>query len=450
MQSTIFKRGNTFYLRVYVPKQFQGAPHLRTASGRPRKEIVRGLGGTRKRQEAEERRAAVFDQVYRFILGIPSPDDYAGTHDDVHDGEVYTFTHPELEAVAESIEKLHGLPKAKSWYNEAAGVVTFENAGDFYTAHRQNRDRSVKTRTIEKHAKHLDTFRRWYGGSHVRPRDITVSTANKFVDHLQREGYADNTVNDHVSSLSQVWKFLKAKHSAVDHDIWTGLTISSPQFTNDKRAMTPEETRVFAAALEDTDEAARDLLLLQLFTGARVDEPCNWRVSDVIWENGEAVGVWSTVGKKTIRAKMRRSSSSSSASDTSGKLWVPLASRATLIVNARAIGKPADAYVLDGYTPGNGSRSRSANILKKANRWLHVVFPDDPEITSHSMRKTHATAAENAGLSLDQVDRLQNRSTGTLSGDVYSAGLEKDRLSELQSRAAAVLDGWMSGKDGSR
>ncbi len=443
MKWNIFpRRGGGFAIRVYIPAELQHL-HL-TASGKPKAELVRGLK-TKDRKEAKAKAVALLPELTREVYQLPDPEEYRVKPttetltvyaDDpnakfgdplVQTGSIRVLNdrHPELDEKVEEIASVHGDKVARDFMKKALGKVTLQTAPEEYKRHCDQRA-ITDPRTREKRLRHQSDFVEWYADEDAKLSDIEFIDANSYIDHLYELGQAPKTIADKVSSLRNLWQWALPLQ-LVKANVWRDHKVSS-KAQQEKRAFTAEEIRKIRSHDRIAKEPKHiDLVTLLLFMGCRIEELCALRVDQVtLAENGSVSGVMVRDGKKGKGTKD----------------WFPVISKeARAILKRRIKSKNPDDRVFGELVPGaQGYSHNVAKTLRAATRKaLSLPATGAVDVDNHSFRRTHATAAENAGLMPHEIDRLQRRSTGSIAGDVYSSGPLADAKTKLQKRVTKEL-----------
>lgn len=423
------QRGGTWSLRVFISPEQQrrnlADGRLLTKSGKPKREIVRALGGAKTREEADKVRDDVLSSVFFEVFGAsyekPRPEDYQiepYTEVGTKDGEEFEYivdTHPYLDWAADEIEEQEGLAAAQAFYRAAKAPMTLQQAPERYRKFREDRDPATM-KTLDGFTRHQNEFINWLPPHLYEPAEVTRRMASDWIGHLKKEGYADATVNSRVTSLRVLWDWLQNDREVVTSNIWTKQSLRNVEPAEKRRGFEGGEFRLLLKSLGDCAEA--DLALSLLFTGVRVSEACQWKVKDVTWgDDGLPTGIRSAV----LKTKKKEPPTS----------WVPLvAPEVVSVIQRRAFEKSPEERIFEEFPVGKNEAG--ANASKRLNRRISKVFPAGSGLTTHSLRYAHATAAENAGLNELEIDRMQSRAGTSLATNTYSSGPDAARKAELQ------------------
>lgn len=436
LKSKLFRRGKTYSLRVYIPKSLA---HLHpTKQGKPGTEKVRALNTT-DRKEAERKAIDVYPDMVREIYQLPKADNFkvrprlvtveeSVFSDDAKFGDppirydkrvVLEDRHPELDDALEEIEQVHGAEVAKDFNERASGIITLKTAPAERISYARKRKKATE-KTLQQQLQDQEQFAEWYPDPSSKVSDVTVVDADDYVDSLIEKGYANKTINRKVSSLSVMWKWAVARGYA-EKNIWPNQTVANKTATK-KRPLTPEEVSKVRAYFEDySDPVYKDLTLLLLFTGCRLDEVCSLQAMNITYgEGGEPTGFYAVGGKPGEDARD----------------WIPVVLKeAQDALKARAEGKDPTERLFNQFEKIKDSYAHYASKQMRMGIRKALGLPLDgaSEVDTHSLRRVYSTVGENSGISLTAVDRMQRRKTGSIAGDVYSSGPDFDLRTVLQA-----------------
>ncbi|MCP2680412.1 tyrosine-type recombinase/integrase [Maricaulaceae bacterium NA33B04] len=443
MNSKIYKRGKGYALKVYIPMSLQ---HLhKTASGKPQTERSKGLG-TRDYAEARRRAVDAYRELVQEIYVLPDPISYQLVKPYTEEQTVYkkrsfksfdapmmpkravtvqVSDHPELTDVAEEIKKAVGEKEARKWLAKARKQLTVTTAPEEFREFCDGRNSpSIGLRnTRERHQKE---FADWLKKPDIELRNVTLQEVDRYVTHLHSIGAAPNTINSKIGSLFTLWRWSK-KRSYVTDNIWEGQTVKAEK-VRQVRPFTEDEISRIRSAKEITAKPKHiDLVTLLLFTGCRIEEICSLTREQVTRSNsGEINGITVVGGKPGAAAKD----------------WIPVVAPSALaILERRANVDGKGNQLFHDLKPGaQGYSHNVAKTLRRAIRKaLGLPLTGHCEVDNHSFRRTYATAAENAGVSLEQIDRLQRRKTKSMAGDTYSTGPNAKKKTKLQKKVTKKI-----------
>ncbi len=410
------KVGGTYYARVRVPRtleKYAGQTHIRRSlqtgdrseANRKKHSIVASikdeLARMRKAPNPADVRGITFADAKQWrdnLLKLEA----SGDHEQLHTlGLVATD-------VAEEVERLYGHDKAVKWYR--AATTTADNLKELMDRWMDSSD--YKESTKAGHRKALAEVLAFLDNESALPSDITRKVALSYIDtDLTQRGLAHATIRDRLVSLGGFWSYL-ASRGAVPEGVnpWSGHRISKKQHASSrptKRAFTEAE---LLALFKGTEEAKAwptygylpDLMVLGLFTGARVEELCARKVTDIEMGRGKAV---ITVQDAKTKAGIRLVGVTHP---------VPLA-----VLKRRT--KDKGAMLFPELKAGGYDDKLSASASKAFGRYRRACgVPDGTDF--HSFRRNVVTVLEAAGVGQVAIARFVGHKVGTLAGDTYSQG----------------------------
>ena len=287
--------------------------------------------------------------------------------------------------------------EAKQFYGRAFGSIidTTEHLDEWLAALQvRPKTASMRRSTIKRLAAKFPTL-----------QDINRGEVRRWVTELQGT-LAPATVRRLLSDCRSFWQYL-ATIEAVPEDSapFDRLGLKVP--VNHRQAWAPAElVRLHRAA----DGALANLILLAMYSGARLGELVNLRVADVARDHF------------VIRE----------AKTTAGRRQVPLHPKLRPAMARLTKGKAPTDYVLTGI---NGEHR--ADTMSKAFRRLRESqgFTAKQEKTLHSIRNTVITMLEHAGVSEGTVQDIIGHQRSTITGSTYSGkstlAMRHDALAKL-------------------
>lgn len=430
--------GNTYYARVRVPRtleKFVGQTHIRRSlktGSRAEANLVKHAAVAEMKGELAELRKspprpdgagltfadarAIREQLDR--LRLAGEYEEAGT----------------LESVAvdraERLEALYGHDKALEWYRKATATGdTLKDLQDRWLSASDYRES-----TKSGHRKALAEVLAYLRNEEARPGDITLRMAVGYIDHeLTQRGLAYHTIRDRLVSLGGFWKWM-ASRGAVPARVnpWAGHKISKKQNASsrpEKRAYSDDE---LLRLLEGNETVKRwptyayipDLIVLGMFTGARIESLCSLR-----GEHAEKCkqGYVLFVPDKKSKAGMR---------------YVALTHPAAVAMLKRRLrDRGPKASLFPELRPGGLDEKLSSSATKAFVRYRRACgVPDGTDF--HSFRRNVATVLEHAGVSQVAIARFVGHKVGTMAADVYSSGGSRAGALEVapKIRYAAKLE----------
>ena len=144
-----------------------------------------------------------------------------------------------------------------------------------------------------------------------------------------------------------------------------------------------------------------DLVKLALVTGARLDELCALKATDV---HKQQDGWWIDIQQGKTEAAVRK---------------VPVHGSAVHVLERR---KGSRGFLFEGLVPGGPDKKRSWNMSKTFGRYTHKLDLKEERQTFHSLRKTFVEVMEAAEVPLSTVQLIIGHARQSLALDVYSKG----------------------------
>lgn len=216
------------------------------------------------------------------------------------------------------------------------------------------------------------------------------------------------TVKLYLSTYRMFWKYLgKKKLVPKSLEAFTDAVEAPQRGNSNKRAyFTPENYKRLLEASQN-DSNLNDLISLGAYTGARIEEICSLKVSDINTDKG-----FFTVTASKTEAGIRQ---------------IPIHPAIRQLV-ARLIETSKDGYLLSGLT-NNKYGDRSNAIGKRFGRLKHSLGYGR-ELVFHSFRRGVATQFESAKVPEVLAARLLGHDFPTMSFGVYSGGADIETLRE--------------------
>lgn len=257
------------------------------------------------------------------------------------------------------------------------------------------------------------------------PTDVSRLVASDYIDAgLATRGLAQKTIRRKLNSLSAFWDWLEVKGQApAGANPWRGHKISAKTHKGTRppvRVYTDEELVALLRGPSSgrgrpTTKTVRDLSILGLFTGARIEELCTLRGSDV---------------EKRAGAYILRVRDAKTKAGIRPLAIVHAAPRAVIArrVKAATVGK-----LFPELKPGGIDGKLSHEASKAFGRYRRACgVSDGPNF--HSFRRQVATVLERADVPPLRVDRFLGHKTGRLATDVYSAGSSEAQALDTAKR----------------
>lgn len=416
------KVGGTFYARVRVPRTLEKyirQSHVRRSlktgdkatANRLKHAVVAALKGElealRKKPVSADERGLSFADAKAWR------EDLKAAQDSPEDDQLADTVRDMVIAKAVEVEGLFGAEKARRWYK--AATTTTDTLPELMDGWMKASD--YKESTKAGHRKALAEVLGFLKNDHATPGDVTRKVAVAYIDaDLTERGLSHNTIRDRLVSLGGFWGWM-ASRDAVPAGVnpWTDHKISKQ---NNKGRSPPKRTYTDAELLKlfagnaqvkawPTYTYIPDLMVLGLFTGARLESLCAMRCGNVEVTKTHAV--------------LNISNDKTDAGDRPVGVThaAPLA-----VIKRRTEGKPADALLFPEMSAGGLDAKLSAAASKAYGRYRRACgVPDGTDF--HSFRRNVVTVLEAAGVGQVPIARFVGHDVGTMAGDTYSAGGNK-------------------------
>ena len=422
------RRGEVWWIRVAVPKALR---HLYTSP-----HVEQSLG-TRDVADAERRKLAAvalvmqeFRRKQRAGQGALVEDDEAlryhaellkAANED--DGDPYgdvALVEGLITDRAEEIEAKRGTHVAKLFAAKAFGKTTIRGAWDVWTP-----ICDLTPGTIAKLKRALDEFLGFLARVDALPNEITADDAHRYVAWLNTkatnakgEPLDPDTKQARVGSLSTIWqKALERKGLAPKGTfaIWQGHEFTGARdkavAKKKERPFTPDELIRVSHGPEVGNNATYtkrtmlELTALALYTGARIEELCARKVSDLVpIRGGYTLSIY---GGKT-RAATRD---------------LPVLHPIPVAIIKRRIGKRTDdpsAYLFPDLVPGGHDNKRSWQVDKAIGRYFRGPIGLPEGVRFHSARANFITVMEEKGIDERWTQRYVGHTQKALIAKVYA------------------------------
>lgn len=424
------KVGDTYYARVRVPRtleKFTGQSHIRKslqtgnkAEANRRKfavvaRIKAELASLRTTAHAEDAPGLSFADA-RAIKDQLKALEAAGDHEAASTVESVTVEQ------AERVEALYGRDRAHKWFR--AATITTDSLAELLNKWLEVSD--YKESTNAGHRKALSEVLKFIDDDNAVPGDVSRAVAMKYIDTnlTQRvPALAHTTIRDRLVSLGGFWGWMESRNAAPPNsNPWTGHRVSKKQNACTrpaKRTFTDTELlRLFKGTSKakgwPTYAYMPDLMILGLYTGARIEELCSRNTSEVTMHEGHAfIEIPDAKTKAGVRV-------------------VAVCHPAPLAVLKRRMTAEGPALFPE-LTAGGLDAKLSASGSKAFGRYRRECnVPDGTDF--HSFRRNVITALEGAGVGQVAIARFVGHLVGTMAGDVYSAGGSRNNALETAKR----------------
>ena len=233
---------------------------------------------------------------------------------------------------------------------------------------------------------------------------ITRIKASKYIkEHIASISSSYRTKEKHLFAISSFFRWC-FRSGFIDSNPFIDMTflLGKKTVASIKKPYNQDQLKLLLSSIPDR---LIDLSLIALYSGLRIEEVCQLKAEDV----NEGFEIKQGKNHNSIRV-------------------VPIHSALTDLVNRLKATSP-DGYLIPNLTPAGRSNKRSHNISKQFGRYK-TKLGFTREYDFHSLRRTFATALENAGVPESTISQLMGHKKQSISLYLYSGGLEFTRLQQ--------------------
>ena len=231
----------------------------------------------------------------------------------------------------------------------------------------------LKARTIKQMKRDVNDF--------LKEERIQLPTRESVASWIRRSAdIIPKSIKRQLGSLGSLWDYLMAKGilSEMSHFQGHKLPKERKAQQNKRRAFTNDEClKLINAAKDVEDTVLFDLILLGLYTGARIEELCQLRVEDVVVED------------KCRALRITK------CKHLAGTRLVPIHPNISDLID-KLVATSRDDFFIFSKTK-NQYDERSTGLSRRFGR-LQSSLGYGSELVFHSLRKTLTTKLEHAGV----------------------------------------------------
>jgi len=412
--------GHSWYARVKVPKSLQevvGNTHIRKAlntrdldeANRRKWKVVEAIKAELNRlkgYDASNMKAESFRRDIRKALKDNKPE----LADVIED-----FAVDEAEKM---LEKTGDYKHAKEWYDLAtAKSPTLDELIDIWLP-----DTPYSKQTRQQHKNAWKDLKSYLGGDTL-PSRVTDDLAVTYVeDVLKKSGKSYATQRRALNSLIAFWTWLGLRGHVPRQqgNVWRNFRLTKGKPKGDEKRPYYDDELVTLFSGKPVYPGLGDVMVLGLYTGARLDEICSLEKRDV----------------KLVRIPKSKSShflvSIREAKTRAGIRTVAVAHPHPCEVLRRRLDKLADteetSQLFPEFSPGGYDGKLSWAVSKAFGRYRDKVGLSR-STDFHSFRRTLITLLENLEVDQIRIARYVGHEFPTLAAKVYSGGsTEKTNL----------------------
>lgn len=397
------RRRNLWYATLTVP------PDLREHFGKFK--LIQSLGTPDKRiaEVLSASLVAKWKGEFLRIRGITNPLQLEAIEwskelkDKGADPDQLFITEDLLIERAKDIEKTKGKEAFDSFWGVATGTSTPSNTL-FET---WKGKLTLAPKTIDQMVKDVELFTIKFPTLEA----VTKSSVKKWMEQLEDNDKGISSQKRILSFVRNYWKYLQS-HDIVapENDPFSGvLTIKKSKKSSATSSWKPfkdeEVVSLWKMASEKKDHKLRDLILLGAYTGARIEELCSLKKSEVTKDYFEIADAKTEAGIRIV----------------------PIHSE--LIATVKRLKKESeDDYLIGGLT-FNKYDDRSNAIGKRFGRMKKAMGFGD-QFVFHSIRKTFTTQLENAGINENLAADIVGHEKPRITFGLYSGGASLKTMKE--------------------
>lgn len=295
---------------------------------------------------------------------------------------------------AETLERTKGFAYAKNFYDVAAGVKTPSNIA----FNEWKAQLHLAPKTVERMTKDVEMLIHKFECL----EDIQKRSVKQWVDELASQGSTLSSNRRVLGSCKSYWKYLQSKdHVEAELQPFQGVLAISKTLKTSKASWVPftalEVVALWKEAMAKGDQQLADLIYIAAYTGARIEELCSLKISDV------------------TEGALRITESKTEA----GKREVPIHSALEGAI-ARLKEGSSDGYLISGLSI-NKYGDRSNAIGKRFGRIKKSLGYSELHVF-HSIRKTLVTLLENARVGEGVAADIVGHEKQTITFGLYSGG----------------------------
>jgi integrase len=281
--------------------------------------------------------------------------------------------------------------------------------------------KEVTSKTVDLYANAIAQFL----DSFENTRDVTASTVQGYVDRLRNEGRADNTVGRDLAAMRRFWAYLQTNGVvSSDRNPFSSLRSTSKKSQNRPgrakhyEPFTPDESvELLRGALQRRDAPLATLILLALWTGARIESLCSLQ--------------WAQVDTNSIHLNDKTAA---------GNRRVPIHPKLEPVIN-KLRRSTTNEFVIPGLTVSEKTGARSNAVGKRFGHLKTRMGHTKHTKVFHSLRKTVVTQLEQSGVPETVTAAIVGHEVGTMTYGLYSAGPSfEQKLGAIQTLEYPLID----------
>jgi len=256
-------------------------------------------------------------------------------------------------------------------------------------------------KTVDTQLSRLKKLKAWL---EENQRELNHEGVETYLDTLD---CANKTKKQHLFAGNSFWKWAIKKDKTFKRQHQEQANPFENQHIEEVRGVRKKERKAFTVTdIQKLHESVKgktlaDLIMLGAYTGARIEELCQLKVSDVVKEDGVDC-LYIRDGKTSNAERI-----------------VPVHKDLKPLI--KRLAKEADGDFLLPASSKNKYGTRSDSLSKQFGR-LKKDLGYGEEHVFHSLRKSFITFLQNNDISGLTIASIVGHETGTITFDVYSAG----------------------------
>lgn len=293
--------------------------------------------------------------------------------------------------------EVKGILKDPSHYR-AKSPITVTRLKDFKDYQRR---RGIVAKTVDTQLSRLKKLKAWL---EENQRELNHEGVETYLDTLD---CANKTKKQHLFAGNSFWKWAIKKDKTFKQQHQEQANPFENQHLEEVRGVRKKERKAFTVTdIQKLHESVKgktmaDLIMLGAYTGARIEELCQLKVSDVVKEDGVDC-LYIRDGKTSNAERI-----------------VPVHKDLKPLI--KRLAKEADGDFLLPASGKNKYGTRSDSLSKQFGR-LKRDLGYGPDHVFHSLRKSFITFLQNNDIPGLTIASIVGHETGTITFDVYSTG----------------------------
>jgi integrase len=345
--------------------------------------LVKAMARRKEYLEASDTEIYPYDDDESFSARGLVLEDIRSDAEDLRDRAGPELASRYIKLATANVTPLAGLPE--QWLAEVSGQVSGQTHSQHQTAVRR--------------------FITWAGGDATTVEEITRLKVGSYLSELFIRGdLARRTIKRHCSSLSSFWQWLISRGYAKENPFEGHKFGTTRKASEGRKGLSDTEIKrlLSGTSTEQYDETLHDLIRLALVTGARLNELCELKSSDVDRRDD---GWWATVHEGKTAAATRS---------------IPLHASVDAIIEKRLKGK--GPYLFEGLIPGGPDKKRMWYVSKAFARYRKTVGVRERWRDFHALRNTFIEVMEGADVPESTVKLIVGHKRQSMTYGRYSKG----------------------------